>query len=157
MRSAKGDQRGFTLLELLFVLGIVAVVLVLASARIRPSVGAELSIVEASESLALNLARARNASVRQGVITSYSLDIEDRSFYGLNDSVSHRYRPEIDVRARVARDDQVIRGVATFRFWPDGSSTGGEVVFENDGVRYVVRVDWLTGAVAVARGESEVS
>jgi general secretion pathway protein H len=51
-----------------------------------------------------------------------------------------------------ARDDAAGEGVATYRFFPDGASTGGHVRLRRGDAEWRVDVAWLTGEVALARG-----
>jgi general secretion pathway protein H len=54
-----------------------------------------------------------------------------------------------------ARDDAAGEGVATYRFFPDGASTGGHVRLRRGDAEWRVDVAWLTGEVALARGRED--
>ena len=40
------------------------------------------------------------------------------------------------------------------RFFPDGSSTGGEIMLAGAAGTFFVRVDWLTGRIRIDEGET---
>jgi general secretion pathway protein H len=48
--------------------------------------------------------------------------------------------------------EQVGSGVGLFRFYPDGSSSGGQIIFRQGGATAVVAVDWLTGNAQIKDG-----
>jgi general secretion pathway protein H len=51
-------------------------------------------------------------------------------------------------RSPVHRSDECAN-VGEIRFFPDGSSTGGEITLAGGNAHRYVQVDWLTGRVAV--------
>jgi general secretion pathway protein H len=60
----------------------------------------------------------------------------------------------VDIVATSARIEQPERGVAAFRFFPDGSATGGRVTLQHDRAAWQLDIDWLTGQVTVVRAEA---
>ena len=63
-----------------------------------------------------------------------------------------RYRLPEEADVLVNTTEREVRGdLAAIRFYPDGSSSGGSIELGAEGVVFQVTVDWLTGAVAVAR------
>ena len=61
----------------------------------------------------------------------------------------------IDIIAVGARDAPTGSSVATYRFFPDGASTGGNVRLRRGDAEWRVDVAWLTGEVTLARGGEE--
>lgn len=59
------------------------------------------------------------------------------------------------VRVTSAAEDTTQAGAARIRYFPDGSSSGGNVVLSDAHRSARVDVDWLTGAVTVQGGSSQ--
>ena len=53
--------------------------------------------------------------------------------------------PEIAARLKVAEPERAGAARGGFRFFPDGSSTGGDVVLRSGDNELKICVDWLTG------------
>ncbi len=62
-----------------------------------------------------------------------------------------RIADTISVTSETSAVEQQGRKVAGIRFFPNGASTGGKVRLETGRQAYEVRVNWLTGRVAVER------
>jgi len=61
----------------------------------------------------------------------------------------HAFPADADVRVTSAAQESNQAGVARIRYFPDGSSSGGNIVLSEDRRSARVDVDWLTGAVTV--------
>ncbi len=147
-------DRGFTLLELVVVLFIMG----LGLAFVLPSVsrGLEgLSLTAAAREAAAVYRGAREDAVARQEIKLVLLAPEgDR----LAMRWDHRERllPQ-GVRVGVVRPETLrnAEGIIALEFYPDGSSSGGELLIEGASGRLPlwVRVDAVTGRVKIARGE----
>ena len=58
------------------------------------------------------------------------------------------------ITTTTARIEQPADGVAGFRFFPEGASTGGRIVLSRERAAWQVDVDWLTGEVTLVRAEA---
>jgi general secretion pathway protein H len=150
-RRGPGASRGYTLLEILLVLGLLGLTAALAlPALVQPS-GTELRT--AAGTVAAGLRRAREAAVNGQAATSLTLDLEARSFQ-VSGAASGRQLParlELSLFTAESEIESDRRG--RIRFFPDGSSTGGRVTLASGERRYVVDVDWLTGQVRVRNAD----
>ena len=150
-------QRGFTLIEALVVLALMATAFALfAGALFSAMPGQQLR--DATGRLAAEMRATRARAVATGVDQSFVVDTQARTWRsGPSDADDARRRGEFDdalaVSATVAREEQPGPGVAAIRFFADGSSTGGRVVVRRGEAAWRVDVNWLTGAVRVERGE----
>lgn len=147
MRSSQATdfEAGFTLLELLTVLSIVALVLALAFPRLGGT-SARASLQGASLQLAAQLRACRAEALRTNRDVGMTIDISQ-----------HTYSSDVEIRAaRLARTIEVsMTGagvewlgdqVGRIRFRPDGGA-GAVTVFLRDGMLgATITVDWLTGA-----------
>jgi general secretion pathway protein H len=143
------DPAGFTLIELLVVITIMGLALALISGHGRMR-SAGLEENGAASDLAGGLRQARSQSIALNKPVVLTVDI-----------AGHSWRidkgPERAIPAQFALSVLTVKGetrgqLAGIVFEPDGSSTGGQIDF-NDGLRkFTVNVDWLTGNVRVTKG-----
>lgn len=152
--SAGSDHRapesGFTLIEVLVVL----VILALAMAVVVPAIGKGVggSLDDAARDVQLALRKARSEAVMAQRSTAVLLDVEGKKFR-LERSARQVSLPEsIALNARVA-ESELKDGVAGIRFFPDGSSTGGAFSLARGDSHMSVNVDWLTGRVSIDRND----
>lgn len=58
---------------------------------------------------------------------------------------------DANVQVTSAAEESNQAGVARIRYFPDGSSSGGNIVLSEDRRSARIDVDWLTGAVTVSK------
>jgi general secretion pathway protein H len=124
--ASQRPARGFTLIEMMVVLGIAALVLAVAVPSLTGLIGAR-PFAEARERVVTDLRIARGRAIEQRQTTFVSA-------------------------ARLADDSGVLLAVSPpdgIRFHPDGSSSGGRIVLTSGRREAAVTVDWLTGRVRV--------
>lgn len=140
--------RGFTLVELLVVLGIAALLVALAAPVVsRGLPGAALKA--AASDVAGGLRRVHSQAIVSNRETVFQIDVAARRA-----AVGDEPRPlalPAELRLTVVVGDSEVagEGVGGIRFFPDGSSTGGRITLALDDRAYDVRVDWLTGRVTL--------
>lgn len=134
-------QAGFTLLELLAVLVIMAL-----SATAVMSVGrSSLESARARSFLVEAEAMfrdARTTAIMTHTQTAVTIDVEGRR-------LSIEGGRSLDMPRGVTLDAKVAApkggGLPAVRFYPSGSSSGGELAFSFRGRSYGLRINWLTG------------
>jgi len=139
---------GFTLLELLVVLMLMAMVYAMAVPMISAGMpGTELK--GAARQLAAGLRQARSQAVSRKEESTLTLDVEKRNFKVSGDQ--HRYAlPEkLDISLFTAQSEMLPDKVGSIRFYPDGSSTGGRITVTSGVRKYDINIDWLTGQVTI--------
>jgi general secretion pathway protein H len=141
------DAAGFTLLELLVVLGVLTVVIAVALPHLPR--GAEAAVVRAAAaSVADGLRESRGLAIRGNRPVLFSLDVAARRWVvqgGRSGDLSQDLALALETDRRLLQS----REAGAIRFFGDGSATGGRIVLSSGGVRATVTVDWLTGRVAV--------
>lgn len=129
---------GFTLLEMVVVLAILALSVSLVVAR-GPPRSAGLDTRTAAGTVALVLRGARAEAIARNRPVSVAVD-----------AAHGRLASEGRVTALPAGVG-LAATVPAIAFSPDGSSSGGTVGVAGPGQRFAVAVSWLTGRVSVSR------
>jgi general secretion pathway protein H len=146
MKHSKRPSAGFTLVELLVVMGIMAVVLVVV-VNARPKAAAtRVAVTARAVGATLQLARAQ--AMRSNAETVFRVDT-DRMQFGLPRSM-HSLPKGMTVSMTVAETERV-GDVAGIRFFPDGQSSGGEIALNFEGRSARIAVNWLTGEAQLNR------
>ena len=133
-----GTAGGFTLVELLVVMTVMAAVAALATPMLD-RVAPRLELRAAAQDLGTALRAARSAALRDNRETVVLIDVERRLFR-TGSAGPASFLPD-EARGRV-------------RFYPDGTSTGGEVRLRRGSADYTVGIDWFDGTVRVHDTES---
>jgi general secretion pathway protein H len=139
---------GFTLVELMAVMVIIALVMGLVATSISRSVsGAESRAAARKVVAALRYTRAQ--AILQKTQTVFMVDTEQRSYTAPGREAV--VLPDgIDVLLTTARSELTSETAGGIRFFPDGGSTGGHVDVIVRGREYRVDVAWLTGEATLA-------
>lgn len=140
--------KGFTLLEVMVVLVIMALVLVIIPPFL-PNVMANTNVKGAARELAANLKHARSQAIDHQQETTLLVNV-DRKNYTLNDKTKILTLPDETFFSIVtAKSEQLSEVEGQIRFFPDGSSTGGQIKFVYAKHEYTIYVHWLTGKVRI--------
>jgi len=134
---------GFTLVEMLVVLVILGLIAAVAlPALTTPSDGVRLRAAASEVLSALRLTRA--GAITRHVEMALVLDLGTRT---LQSPVVPVKRLGSDVTAEmvIAEPERATHTRGAFRFFPDGSSTGGDIRLRLAGREARICVSWLTG------------
>jgi len=143
-------QAGFTLVELLAVLVVLALVAGLAATQLGSRHGGAV-LEAAAHELASRCRTARAAAIRQAESRTVVIDMANRVVTAGQDTPPLRIADTVRIVSETSVAEQQGRTVAGIRFFPNGASTGGKVRLETGRQAYEVRVNWLTGRVTVER------
>ena len=144
--------RGFTLVELVVVVALIATAMALAATVFSAGLPGQ-QLRGAARELAAQLRYTRAQALVTGVPQSFQLDTRTREWQAPNHHQG-RLPAKIDVVATVAKNEQPSAQVAAIRFFPDGAATGGRIVLKRGTAAWRIDVDWLTGEVVMTRAES---
>ena len=140
---------GFTLLEMLVVLAIIAAASVLAMAAFGDGLrGARLQA--AAKEVAAQLRFTRAVAIASGVPQDFVIDPRARAWRAPNGRQG-RLPDTGELVFTGARDLGPTAGEGAVRFFPDGAATGGRVRLAANGGGWDVDVAWLTGEVRLRR------
>lgn len=145
------NNRGFTLIEILVVMVIIALVMGMVATSMSRSVsGAEARA--AARNLVASLRYTRARAVLDKSEQVFEVNTEERSY--LAPGRKQVQLPEgVDITVTTARSEITAEDVAGIRFFPDGGSTGGHIELIVNEREYRINVAWLTGESSLQRSE----
>ena len=145
MKLPHGDRQGFTLLEMLIVIVIVAIVSAVTVPAFRATPDDE--ITASAKSLTTLMQRSRQTAVERGETVSLVVDADNARYWativnpGSPDSVVSYGTLELASGATLSADAARTRYV----FAPTGSATGSPIVVRLESRAAVVTLDQWTG------------
>jgi general secretion pathway protein H len=148
-RRARGSG-GFTLIELVVVIALIAAATALVAGLLTVGLPGQ-QLRGAAREVAAQLRYARAQAIVTGEPQRFELDATTREWQGPKRRHGQLAKA-IEVVAVGAREAQSRPNVASYRFFPDGASTGGNIRLKRGDAEWRVDVDWLTGEVALKRG-----
>jgi general secretion pathway protein H len=142
-------DRGFSLLEIIVVVGLIAVLMTFAAYTLnkqRP--GQQLQ--SSAQELAAELRFTKSHAMVTGEAQSFRINAKTREWNGPKNH-SGVLPNSLEIIATTARREQPEEGVAAIKFFPDGAATGGRIVLQHKTTKWQVDVKWLTGEVTVSK------
>jgi len=144
-------HRGFTLVELMVVLVIIALVMGLVATSMSRSIsGAEART--ASRKLVSNIRYTRARAIIDKSERVFQVDTGNRS-YQAPGRKQVQLPDGVDITITTARSEITSEAVSGIRFFPDGGSTGGHIELTVNGREYRINVAWLTGEASLQKME----
>lgn len=144
--QAKPTMKGFSIIEMLIALTIIASIVTIAAISIRPTSGPAAVRIEARE-VAAGLRRVRAHAIANGENTDFYVNLRHREYDVLEKRRTlHR---DIDINATVADSFTDEDGTIGIRFYPNGASSGGALSFVSGAAQSTVDVDWMTGRISI--------
>lgn len=142
---------GFTLLEVLAVIGLIALVIGITSISVSQGLGGA-KVRSAGRDLVAALRYTRGQAIVTQSEQVLELDVEKRMY------TAPKRKPvelpgDLELRLLTARQELTSETSGKIRFYPDGSSTGGNVKLVSGRRAWDVEVAWLTGEVVLRKGE----
>lgn len=133
-------RAGFTLLELLVVIALMAVAMGVLGLGIGQGLQAARER-QAVRDLVVALRQTRTHAVLSGAPALLRFDLAGR-WYQAPGQARHRWPANLGVQLNVAQP-----WGSAFAFFPDGGSSGGHVLLSRGEQRWRIDVAWLTGGV----------
>ena len=144
----KVNQHGFTLLEMVCVLALIAIIAsVLLPLMPRHTSRARLQAY-ALEAATL-LKADRSAAIRRRVDVSTSVDPHARAIRSGASRETVRIPEDVRFDALLPKTCRQRVALASINFFPDGMSCGGTIALSRLDMAYEIRVNWLTGRVEI--------
>lgn len=146
MKRPSTSSAGFTLVELLVVMGIMGLLLT-AVLSAKPKT-ASVRVTVAARTIASTLQLARAQAMASNAETVVRIDTQNNQF-GMDGSM-HALPRGMTV-AMIAAENERVGDSGGMRFYPDGQSSGGEIVLALEGRVSRIAVNWLTGEPRLSR------
>lgn len=141
------NQRGFTLIEILVVMILIAVAGSLVYLNVGRSAAQKHGRMFGQEMITL-VKKARGTSLASSRPVAFYISSADRLCWVDGGSPSLNVPERVLIQAQGII--QVDPGVYGIYFYPDGSSSGGEIALSADGqLFFTFRVDVLTGLISL--------
>lgn len=137
--------RGFTLIELIAVVVLLAIVLAIASLSLSRSLGSA-KVRAASKDLVAALRYTRGQAIVKGKPQVLVMDLEQNSYVAPGKK-SVSLPKDMVLRLTTAETEQTSANSGGIRFFADGSSTGGHVSVLMGEREWRINVAWLTGEI----------
>jgi general secretion pathway protein H len=155
MSSAARDRvrraAGFSLLEVLLVVAILAITSVLAATAMRGGLEG-VALRSTAKELAAQLRYTRTQAIASGQPQRFVIDPRAHTWQAPNGRHG-RIPPKLGVVFTGAREVQASAAEGAIVFFADGAATGGRVQLQARRAIWRVEVAWLTGEVTLKRGE----
>ena len=145
--------RGFTLIEMIVVIVLIGIVAsVVTFAFTRTLAGARIQA--ASNDLVAGLRYTRGQAIVKGEQKVLMLDLEKNTW--LAPGKAERELPkDMILRLTTAQQELTSEKTGGIRFFPDGSSTGGNIAVVLGEREWKINVGWLTGEVTLDKPDNE--
>jgi general secretion pathway protein H len=142
-RLERSAVSGFTLIEMLVVMTIMALVATIAVPPLthRPET---LILETTARDLAGALRLTRATAIAQNIDIALDIDVDRHTFQSSAIRLQS-FAPEVVAELKVAEPERVTASHGAFRFFSDGSSTGGDIVLRLRDMEARICVNWLTG------------
>jgi general secretion pathway protein H len=152
-RRRSDAQRGFTLIEILIVVMLIAAISAVLIATIGGGMDG-LRLRSATKDIAGELRHARAQAMAKGEVQRFVIDPAQRRWRS-GEEREGELPKKFEVVFVGARELQPRRGEGAIVFFEDGASSGGRIQLRQDKAAWNIDVAWLTGEVSVHRARVE--
>jgi general secretion pathway protein H len=143
-------RAGFTMLESLVVLALVALLAGMASQLLRPP-SARLRLEAATRGFCATLRATRSRAIATNGEAAVVVDLFSKTYASPVGGVG-QLPTDARITLDVANTQQLSERSGAITFFPDGASTGGDMILQTPDLRATISVNWLTGEAKCGLG-----
>lgn len=144
-----GIARGFSLLEIIVVVGMIALLMSFAAYTLNKQLPGQ-QLRSSAKTIAAELRFTKTQAMITGEAKSFQINAKTGEWLGPKNH-SGILPKSLEIIATTARREQPEEDVAAIKFFPDGAATGGRIVLQHDTAKWQIDVKWLTGEVTVTK------
>lgn len=148
--KAQSVQRGFSLIEILLVLVMIAVMIGITASFMSGSLE-QAKIRAVSKDLVSALKYTRGQAVIKHEEKTIEFNVKNRT-YRAPKKKQVQIPEEIEMNLYTAESDIIDEDRGKIRFFSDGSSTGGWIKLTYSNKIWKINVNWLTGEIRMEEG-----
>ena len=146
-RITNPRSRGFTLIELMAVILLLAIALTAVTFSFSKSLKSA-RITAASRDLVAALRYTRGQAIVKGQQEVLVLNLDDNSYIAPGKG-AHKLPDDMHMQLTTAEQEVTGGNAGGIRFFADGSSTGGHISVLQDRREWRINVAWLTGEISL--------
>lgn len=143
--------RGFTLIEIVVVIALIGIVATVAALSFSRSLSGA-RIEAASRDLVAALRYTRGQAIVKGQQKVLELDLESNTYQAPGKGTTELPK-DMELRLTTAQQELTGDKKGGIRFFPDGSSTGGNIAVVLGQREWKINIGWLTGEISLDRPE----
>ena len=148
-----GAERGFTLLEMVCVLGLIAIMAAVLLPLVPRNTSRSRLQAYALQTATL-LKKDRNAAIRRGADVATLVDAGTRSIRSGATTDMIRIPDDVRFDALLPQICNRRAALSTISFFASGMSCGGTIALTRLDAGYEIRVNWLTGRIEIVSRSS---
>lgn len=150
--QTRQPQSGFSLLEMILVMAIIAIASLIAAAALGGGIDG-IKLRSSAREVAAQIRFTRAQALATGQSQRFTIDPQAHTWTAPKGR--HGTLPEqLGIVFIGAREVQPTRGEGAILFFADGASTGGRVQLKVKDAAWDIDVTWLTGQVRLRRAEA---
>lgn len=136
---------GFTLVEMLVVLTVIALAMTAAPAIMAGLAGVRLRA--AADEMTVQLRLARGLAMQRGAPVEVTFDLATRRYRLTGNDAAHALPSVVDAVTVTPKERLQPGDIARLRFLPDGSAETARIALQHGSSQKTIVIDWLTGRV----------
>jgi general secretion pathway protein H len=144
--TSNPNQEGFTLIELMLVLMLMATLFTLTSPLMHKAFPS-LKLKAAARDLAQEIRYVQQTAIVSGAESLMRFEMEENRYQ--SEVVNRGEIRQLPDGIRFTANQQGDQVIVELRFYPDGSSNGGNIQLGNQTQGFIISVDWLTSQVRI--------
>jgi general secretion pathway protein H len=146
---SSGVEAGFTLLEMLIVIFILTLILSITTPLLFKS-NDKLKLNALADQLIGRLQLTRSAAIASNRALEFKVDLDTRRAYSPI-SPPIEIPSDVKIELSIAAPEKLTPTVGAFRYFIDGSSSGGDIRLMLNSSSMKISVNWLTGQARITQ------